>query len=292
MNHGELLELAAVVAAHGPALVRVDRPLPPEALKQYWSASKCRQDRWARALKQFSTAAEPSPTTDCDAHSASPRAPRWQADARSVVQEILASEVLTRAWTALLIAHDRRRQTADAEPIARSIYVGQLEARHRALAMLVQGEIVSSQDAVDLNRVRRQAERWNDMLIGQLLLSEEVAEFAFDAGLAREFADDFRGQPAWQEGGLAWSLFTASLRAGWREWSPTVVFNGDLNAQIGAAILGCFGLEVFDCLGLPKSLWAARLLQTADDARAMIDNLFAAERAPSAGKGSVLSAVE
>ena len=272
MNVGELLELAAVVTARAPRLIQAGQELPAEALERYWSASKCRHERWAQSLKQLAT--------PCD--SATERPPMGGLDeCVAVLQEILSSEVLTRVWAAVLTAYDRRRGTADAEPVARNVLAGHLEARHRALTLILRGR--KAREADELNRLRRQAERWNDMLVGYLLLSEEVAEFAFDGDLAREFADDFRGQPAWREKGVAWTVVAASLRGGFRGEIGRGCCNADLNAEIGAAILSTFGYDLIDSFELPPSLWAARVFQTTETAQNMIEKLFAAERGHVAG---------
>ncbi len=263
-----MLELAAVVTARAPRLIQAAEELPAEALERYWSASKCRNERWAQALKRLASPCDDGPAHDCV----------------PVLQEILSSEVLARVWAAVLTAHDRRRDVADAEPIARNVLAAHLEARHRALTLLVCGRNVPLWEAGGLNRLRRQAERWNDMLIGHLLLTDDVAEFAFDPDLAHEFADDFRGQPAWREKGVAWTVLAASLRGGFRGEVGGATCNADLNAQIGAAILVTFGHDLLDSFQLPPSLWSARLFQMTETAQSMIEKLFAAERsgAPSA----------
>lgn len=284
MTFAELLRLAAVVVARAPQFITGTQVLPPDSLECYWAASKCRNERWARSLKLLSLRLLPenriSPADFIHA------APVGRIDTGTyVLKEILASEVVTRVWTAVLTAYDKRHETAEAEPVARNVLAAHQEARHRTLTLLVRGTNWNVSEVNDLDRLRRQAERWNDMLIGRLLLTDDVSEFAFDADLAREFADDFRGQPAWQEQGAAWSVIAASLRGEFRGKLNDTAGNGDLNAQIGAAILCCLGHDLFDSFDLPKSLWAARLFQTTDAAQNMIEKLFAAERrdfAPSA----------
>jgi hypothetical protein len=277
MNLTELLQLAAVVVARAPRFINDAGDLPPDSLECYWAASKCRHERWARSLKLLSLKSLPE-------HAASPvhsigAAPLDRVDNEThVLREILVSEVLSRVWTAILAAHDKRHEMAEAEPVARNVLTAHQEARHRALTLLVRGTNWNACDANELNRLRRQAERWNDMLIGHLLLTNDASEFAFDVDLAREFADDFRGQSAWQEQGAAWSLLAASLRGGFRGKLTVATGNEDLNAQIGAAILCCLEHDLFDSFELPKSLWAARLFQTTDTAQNMIEKLFAAER--------------
>jgi len=196
---------------------------------------------------------------------------------KSVLAEILASEVLTRVWSGVLAGCDRRRGACDAAPIAESVLAGHVEARNRALKFLARGPGVTSHDAVQLNRIRRQSERWTDLLLGHLTTIVDVSELAFHPSVAREFADELRGKPSWNVGGQAWLLWLASLRAGFRRDFGQASPNADLNAQIASAILGCFPPELFDSNGLVQSLWLARLTRTADDMQGLITQLFQTE---------------
>ena len=57
MHARELVELAALVSTHGPALVNSQQPIPAGSIEQYWTASKIRLDSWAWSLKSFADAA-------------------------------------------------------------------------------------------------------------------------------------------------------------------------------------------------------------------------------------------
>ena len=202
MHVRELIELAGLVSAHGPLLVEGQRPVANEHIERYWVASKTRLDRWARSLKGFAdgvndaASALPERPERHSAHKgpASPAAAKlpWQ-HVRSVMEEILVSEVLTRVWTAVLCAHDRRHGADDAGPVARSVMLGHVEARHRALTLVVQAEKGTGdscaqrlqgpsgnrrpssfplETAVKLNSLRRRAERWTDVLVGHLAAVE------------------------------------------------------------------------------------------------------------------------
>lgn len=295
MHACELVELAAISAIQASAIIAAGRRLPFAALADYWSASKCRLDRWSRALKQLSTSGfaelvapgpfgtrrqwfdEPRGRTD----SRDPqRAPPEETipGAKVVIEEILLSEVLTRVWAAVLSGHDSHWGTSDAEPIARSVLVGHLEARHRALTLLVQGPGINSHEALELNRLRRRAERWTDLLLGQVLLVAESSPLAFDAELTREFADELRGQPAWQPGGNAWSLALSSLRASFHPASLHASPYADLNSQIASAVVAAFPPEAFDSVGAPLPQWmrspCAWPHGTAGGERGSVDQLF------------------
>lgn len=272
MNTGVLVELTAIITAKAPQLIAGKDALSAESLAQYWSASKCRQQRWARSLKQVLDTSQRK----------KPPAGELQDDlpgiaaSGALLEEIFASEVLTRVFAAIATLHDRRRGTSDAEPVARSVFMGHLESRRRALTVLASGLPISSRVGPAINHYRRRAERWNDLFIGCLSSHGDVAEFAFDVETAAQFADDFRGQDR-RESRIGWALIMTSLRAAARDFS-SASGNHDLHRQIAAAVLGSFGHDAFDSLGLPRSLWAARLLHTADSAHGLVEQLFAADR--------------
>lgn len=275
MHARELVDLACAVSARGTLLVRQSQPLPALGLEEYWVASKCRLDRWTQRLRQLGEiqpAATPRPTP---------------IGLRAAIEEILTGEVLTRVWAAVACAHDRLHGGDDAEPIARSVLIGHLEARHRVLMLLVSGRHLEADEALRLDHLRRRVERWTDMLIGYLAEFHEVCEFAFDQVRAVDFARDLRVQGELRGGRHTWSLVQASLRAafgrGLVSWSP----NSDLNSRIAAGILSCFPAEVFDSTGLPRSLWSLRLSQAATDAQGMIGQLLALDRASAAPQRSL-----
>ena len=267
MHARELVELAGVISAHGPALIRSGERIPVESIEQYWTTSKVRLDRWAWRLRSFVRQA----TSD-----ARRRRDQWP-EVRGVLEEILTGEMLTRVWTAVLCAYDRRRGADDAEPVARSVMIGHMEARHRVLALMIRSPGVDAEAAVHLNRLRRRVERWTDLLVGHLAGIHDVGEFAFDPQRARDFAEDLQQRSSRQGGRHVWPLLLASLRAafwqGLRAESP----NADLNARIAASILSCFPTDLFDSTGLLRSLWLMRLSNVAEDTQGKIDDLLSLE---------------
>jgi hypothetical protein len=262
MHAWELVELGALTAAHGPAVVALSPPWSPQALDRYWSAGKIRIDAWGRAIRDYTAAMQSAPPQ---------RRPQLWRQARPVLEEILTAEVLNRVWTAVMCQCDRRRRDG-AEAAARSVYLGQMEARNRALNLMVYGQGFELQEAVALNQIRRRSERWADLLLGNLLIEHEVLEFAFDAERAREFAADLRDQ-----GGLcgnAWRLTLASLRAAFSQGlSPQAPFP-HLNDRLGSAVIELLPAELFDSVGMPHSLWMTRMANLTDDAQGMLDDLL------------------
>ena len=269
MHARELVELAAIVSAHGPVLIRDTERFSSTGIEQYWTSSKCRMDRWNRSLKSFSQGEH------------DPRQPpaRWPF-IRGVLEEILTGEALSRVWTAVLCAHDRHHGSDDAEPVARSVYIGHMAARHRALTLLVRGPRIRAEQAVKLNCLRRKTERWTDMLVGYLTGLGDVEEFAFEPQRARDFAEDLRYRSGLRGGRQAWPLLLASLGAAFQRGLCPTSPNADLNALIAESILSCFRPELFDSTGMFRSLWLSRLCGATRDVQGMIDELVALDSVP------------
>ena len=158
--------------------------------------------------------------------------------------------------------------------IARSVLVGQLEARNRALSLLVNGPALASRHAVRLNRLRRRAECWSDLLVGYLETTVDVSEFGADRNRTRNFHEDFRHQRRRE-----WPLLLTSLRAGFATAFDQRSPNVDLNAEIAASVLSFFPPQLFDANGTLRSQWVSRLLHTTEETQGLIDSLFAIDHA-------------
>jgi hypothetical protein len=265
MHAREILELAALASCHGPVLFLPSEPVSADALHRYWAASKCRMDRWNRSLKT----ADRGP----------PRSASQPGSLYSVVEEILASEVLTRVWTAVLAGHDRLMGRQEAEIIALSVFSAHQEARRRALKLLIDGPGIDAYESLQLNRLRRRAERWSDLLVGHLTVGADVGEFAVHPERAAQFGADMKTTGNGMNE-TAWQLTMASLRAAFRYGLTCHAPNSDSNAQIAASILACFPAESFLSTGLFPNAWTLRLLGTAVDAQVQLDELFAEEQPP------------
>jgi hypothetical protein len=291
MHARELVDLAAVVAVHAPALIRAARNIPEESVEAYWVASKCRLDRWGQTLKRLTNALavgdgekeEGVGSHLCEAPSGPFRqmrpdpffSPADRRLFRGVLEEILASEVLTRIWTAAMCAYDGARDTDAMEPVARSVLIGHMEARHRVLTLLVSRTGLTAEEAIQLNALRSRTERWADALVGHLASEYDVAQFAVEPDRARDFAEDLAHQRGQQGGRFAWPLLLASLRAAFRQSLSAESPNPDLNAQIAASLLACFPAEVFDGTGQVVSAWLLRISHVAGEAEGMLEELLA-----------------
>ena len=53
MHVRDLVELAALVAVHSPVLIHGGGRVPKASIEDYWTASRCRLDRWTRLLRRL-----------------------------------------------------------------------------------------------------------------------------------------------------------------------------------------------------------------------------------------------
>lgn len=266
MHSRDLIDLAALVTAHAPVLVRAGQDIPDESIEAYWIASKCRLDGWCRTLKRLSAAAADGGAS-LDA--------RDREVFQGLLEEILASEVLTRVWTATMCLYDRARGANSMEPVARSIFIGHMEARHRVLTLLVSRIGLATEEAMRLDAMRSRTERWSDLLLGYLAEDYDVEQFAVDSERVNDFADDFAHQRGQQGGRFAWPLVLASLRSSFRQWLAAESPNPESNTRIAASILACFPSDVFDGTGLVTSPWLLRISHISNEAEGMLDALLA-----------------
>jgi len=268
MHSRELAELAALVAIHSPALIAEQGQISEQCIQQYWTASKCRLERWGRLLRKLHAAAtEPQ----LPATLAWPRV-------RPVAEEILASELLTRVWTALAVAYDAALGCDELTPIARNIFTGHLDARNKLLTLMADGRVISLPEAVKLNHLRRRCERWTDMLLAHLSNYTDIREFACDFDRARDFAEDLDHESVHAEHRLTCQLVLGSLRASFADGLDNGSPNADVNRRIGSAVLAAFREEIADSTGLVKSAWLERISRTASDTEVMLEELVRLDR--------------
>lgn len=269
MEARELVELAAIAATHGPVLIAESARLSEAGLHHYWTASKCRFDRWNMALKEFGSN-PPSSTARPEA---------WPG-LQSTLEEILSGEILARIWTVIASAHDRRHGREESEPIARSILHGQQEARNRVLRLIVQESSDASGQVQAMNTLRRRCERWTDVLLAYLWPEESIRELAFDLERVKDFAAGFRRQRAAGLQQVGWEMTVGALSAAFQTALVSESPNRDLNINIAASVLACFPAGIFDGTGLLQTHWMTRMQVTTVDAQGMIDELIALDNAP------------
>lgn len=257
MHAIDLIVLAANLAFRGPELIERKGHWSQHGLNDYWCYSKLRLDRWYGDLKSYAETFQ--------------RDRQWQcSQAWPLLEEVLASEVLTRVWAAVATARDRTQKNSDAEPLVKSILIGHMEARNRVLRLVLYAPGVAAENAVQINRLRSQAERWTDLLIGSLLDLADVSDFAVDAQRARDFGDDFDRSDT-PEVGTMWSTLITSIQHGFTETLKSSAAQAELNEQIYNSIQTCVGDARWLTPNQPAdNAWMERIDDTAETTEQLI----------------------
>lgn len=239
MNNRQIVEVAALISAFGPHIVEGHEPLPTGMLEKFWDRSQRRLKLWLMAISRYQRQyANVAPHEHLE---------MWRG-LEPVLEEIFISEVLTRVWGATLTARDQARGTHHTEPIARNVLLGHLDARKRALQLLVTDTTLGLEHLTNIDRIRRRVERWTDLLLGHLIESYQVDDFAFDPVRAREFGAQQLLQSSERPREQVWVLLLVGLRMAFpaSQVAPPQEF---IQEEIVDSILACFPPAAFQSAG-------------------------------------------
>jgi len=243
MHANQLAEIGSWVAIHSANLVFGQPPQKLSAANEYWTASKCRLQRWITALKMFDNdIADPSEGHD-----------PWPA-METVVEEILLSEFLTRVWAASVLCHDKYHDSDEMHGLAHSTFVSHIEARNRAVRLLLASQGTNEEAFDRINLIRRKLERWTDLFMA---VADFYSERRQDAG-----PTVVRRQQ------VLMASFAADMNA-LSSHSANPVFN----RQIASGILACFPSNRFDSTGLPKSARMLWVEKSQNDTQMLVERL-------------------
>lgn len=252
MHSIDLARIAALIAAQGPSLILLRTAIPADAALRYWTASRQRFDLWNRGLGRFN---------ELESAGRSLAIRDWWQEHLTMIEEILTSETLTRVMAAIGAGLDAQHEHGDMEPITQSVYLTHLEARNRVLRLLLFGRGGSVEEALRLNRLRRCVERWTDFLIGPMSTTHpETLRYTHDSGRARAYADEAAHmRQSGDDATVNWLTATA-LQTSLAALSDHRSALPQANRYLGEAVLACMRPELFDSLGLLKSIKTQRIL--------------------------------
>ncbi len=173
----------------------------------------------------------------------------------------------------MLVEHDRALEQHELQTIGHSVFIGHLEARNRALRLILNHRDTHPEAFDRLDEMRRRMERWMDLLLSRTPNLEAAIKFGFDENRIRDFAqdrllDDSQQQTHSQK--LFLASLSSSLKRGVTKWSA----NPDLNREIGAGVLACLPGDRFDVVGLPKSIMLMQMEQVYNDTHEMVNQLI------------------
>ena len=195
-----------------------------------------------------------------------------------VVQEMLLSDLLTRIFSAAMVTHDVYHDSDELRGLAHGIHIGHIEAKNRALRIMLKGQVANEQAFEDMNALRRRIERWTDLFLAQLPVCQESDLFAFDLSRLNDFRLENRLADS-QEKYRRQHVFSASLASDLKSLSIQFPANPELNRQIAAGVISCFAADRFDSFGLPKSANLVWMEKTHMDTQLLVDHLINVDRA-------------
>jgi hypothetical protein len=255
--------LACLLVTRAESVLQCRSSVSESAIAAYWSYSKCRNNRWAQALKAYSQACHEETEQVLYAR-----------NLRPLLEEILASEILTRVWTPLIVHWDSQRLHELYAPAVQNVFVCHAESRHRALQLVMHGNGASFADAANLNLLLRRIEHWTDVLVGGLLPYCDAKPFAFDARRAESYAVEVASPLRDCSGARRWHTMCASLKAAFNGYMHDDAPNADLNQAIADSILSCLDPSWLENIDAMKSIWVERMTGTASQAEMLLRDIW------------------
>lgn len=262
MHARELSELANWAAFSSSSMIFGVQPQVVFATNKYWTNAKCRHQRWMKVLKMFQMDLDDG----FDDHDPIPAM-------EIVIQEVILSEMLSRIWSATLLAHDRYHKTDELTGVAHSIHISQIEAKNRCLRLLLREDLQGHPIVERCNRLRKKIERWTDMLLGEIPDEEAAATFAFEPKRVKDFIKE-HNQDTEAARQTRHTLYSAALTRDLYQSTSSYIANPSFNKKIAAGILACFPPDRFDSVGLPKAVQVLWIENSSDDTQLLLDGLY------------------
>ena len=196
MHARHLAELAISIATHTDELLHSPTGIAEVGIGPYWSAAKRRLDRWQHSIATSTTNIfREAPTEKTIA----------------LAEEVLASEILTRVWTAMLSAQNISHAKFTTDAAARSILIGHQSVYGQVLKWMLTGPVSKTPAGNKLNLLRRHCERWTDLLLAKIQLSTDATEYSFDAERQKQYTQDFAEDQQAGKLSSSWTTLSASI---------------------------------------------------------------------------------
>lgn len=248
----QMAEIAAIVSAKSALLIESPARISDEPLQAYWKFARGRNVDWIRKLDQASSEISSS----CESR----HGELWDG-LKPVLNEIFVTEILTRVWGATLTAHDRHHGICSASPIASNTTDGHTQARNHAMRLLINGPQVPLKAVAEVDRIRRKAERWTDLLVGHLALQYGLEEFAFESRRSLEFGQSQMQQFIEANDEPVWEFVLAGVRLGFSSLRTESV-SATWNRGIVEAVTGSFPPDAFRATGVFQSVDLSRIARS------------------------------
>jgi|GEM_PF-3310573 len=260
-----LADIAVAIALHGPGLLSGSGRLPLGPIHRMWALNHDRQSAWHAALARYH---------DLEKLGQQRELRQWWERRRGLIEEILISDVLVRVLAAVGELLEARARDADAGPILELMYQSHQQVRVRALEVLTTARGAPIETVLNLNRVRSIAERWGDLLVGQLATSAPTAAaFACHPERALGFASESKeADPTYRA--LIRTLVPLAFHDSLHRIVQPEAESHHWNEQIAQAALACLRPDLFDSVGVSQSLWLQRLQTLCEQTEGVVKELL------------------
>ncbi len=269
----QIAETAAFASARAPFILDDQRPVSPEHVQNYWKCCRGRMLDWLRLLE--------STASDAGCSSSSDHEQLWRR-VSPAIEEILVTEILTRVWATVLTAADLNRGSSETTPIARHTFNGHLDVRNRAVRLAMHELHLPMGELSRIDRLRRKAERWTDILIGHLALNFQVDEFAFEPQRAVEFGEGQLRDILRATDEPLWEFVMTGIRLAFSQQHNQPV-SPAWHRGIVRSVLGSFPADSFDESGTFKSIRRVRIERGPAGSERVLDALNATRDTESRG---------
>lgn len=245
MHASQLVEIAALAASQHRVLMQERVKADYWSAEQFWVLSRARVNEWSRLLKASQLLRPQKPDFN-------PK--EFWTESAPILEEIFLAEVCTRIWCATLAVIDDERLHGELDPIARSVFVANLEIRRRALRMLLFARGLPAVPTTTLNMLRRDCEIWTDSFLALMTPQRIAHQFCFDRHRLNQLARKNKLSSAKVTTERhQYQLVTIRYALGSRGSNPASC--AELNTEIAATILSCLPTNVFDSCGIPRPGW-------------------------------------
>ncbi len=262
-------DLAAIVSHHGPAILCGREAIPPQGVTQYWASSRNRFELWHQTMARYRVAEQSGDFNSLQ---------YWWRDHVVVMEEVLVTEMLTRVMAALALGIEAESEADEISPVTHAVYLTHLEARNRVQQIMLFGRGNSVQDAVRLNRLRQGVERWTDAMIGRMSVrAKQTIQYAIDASRAAEFARETRSFGCGPSRNTTAWLMNAAMHDTLRRRTSNEAALPEANRAVAKSVMLMLRPDLFDSVGVLKSLWLHRLQIGTERTDRVLDELGAVD---------------
>lgn len=240
----QLAELAGTLSVHALQIVESPFPDSAESLERLRDSSNKRTEAWSMRMQDLETAANCWPGLYRAGDAKSP-----------LIEEILVSEMLARVVGAILIGQAEHSGETRIRRTASELFLDAQKARRMVLGKMLEMADDRNPSVQKLDRLRRSAERWTDILLGPLAGRFRVRHLIFEPRRSEEFGQAILPHLAT---GTAGKMIAAGIRVGFPETILGVPAHAGLHRDMAAAVLAWLPSDLFHFDGPMRSLRSVR----------------------------------